>query len=87
MINTVSTKAVADSVAGLSLLSFLMFKKMNIEPSSLIKTQQFNIKTATGLITDTVLGHITLTIRLTNEDMTRQYIDQSFIILKDTFTY
>ena len=57
-----ATFAVADSGAGLSLLSFILFKKMNIDPSKLIKTQQFNIKTATGLVTDAVLGHITLKI-------------------------
>ena len=59
---------------------------MNIIPSRPIKTQQFNKKTATGLVADAVLGHITLTIQLTNEDMTHQYIDQSFLILRDTFT-
>ena len=86
MINTVPTKAVADSGAGLSLLGFLLFKRMNIDPSNLIKTQQFNIKTATGLVTDAVLGHITLTIKLTNADLTPQFIDQSFLILRETFT-
>ena len=59
---------------------------MNIIPSRPIKTQQFNKKTATGLVADAVLGHITLTIQLTNEDMTHQYIDQSFLIMRDTFT-
>ena len=58
---------------------------MNIDPSRLIKTQQFNIKTATGLVPDAGLRHITLTIQLTNEDMTHQFIHQSFLILRDSF--
>ena len=86
LIHTVSTTAVADSGAGLSLLSFILFKRMNIDPSKLIKTQQFNIKNATGLLADAVLGHITLTIKLTNADNTPQFIDQSFLILRETFT-
>ena len=60
LINTVSTTAVPDSGAGFSLLSFILFRKMNIDQSKLIRSQQFNIKTANGLVADAVVGHITL---------------------------
>ena len=85
-INNICTKAVAGSGAGMSLSSYTMFGKMKVDPSRLTRHQQFNIKTATGLVPDAVLGHVILTLRLTNTDMTTQLVQQCFLVLRDSFT-